>query len=225
MVIGREGCREGDIEDESGDETRGRFVLIASDMIRVVSERISRGNCGCGSAMRPRECVGIWRGGAGVRESRKEGLEQASATFIKECVLVAVPSPHFVGVRVPAVGVLDRNGKPGPPVASSTRKNRQPQHSNSFARHITLIILSTCTFRSSMSPSRKPRKHHLIYQSTVLAEFCDMTAPTWHSTPTDSQSISNPNLRLGVYSITTELPCSLPRDCCILRPGSSHCAK
>ena len=41
MVIGRAGCREGDIVgDESGDETRGRFVLIVSDMIRVVSERI-----------------------------------------------------------------------------------------------------------------------------------------------------------------------------------------
>jgi len=34
MVMGRAACREGDAR---GDETRGRFVLIASDMIRVVS--------------------------------------------------------------------------------------------------------------------------------------------------------------------------------------------
>jgi hypothetical protein len=34
----RAGCREGDIGDARGDETRGRFVLIANDMIRVVSD-------------------------------------------------------------------------------------------------------------------------------------------------------------------------------------------
>ena len=51
MVIGWAGCREGDIEDARGDETRGRFVLIANDMTRFTG--------GCGSAMRLRECVGI----------------------------------------------------------------------------------------------------------------------------------------------------------------------
>jgi len=40
VIVGRAGCREGDIEDERGDETRGRFEFIASDMIRVVSEDV-----------------------------------------------------------------------------------------------------------------------------------------------------------------------------------------
>ena len=40
MVIEWVGCREGDNGDARGDETRGRFVLIANDMIRGVSERM-----------------------------------------------------------------------------------------------------------------------------------------------------------------------------------------
>jgi hypothetical protein len=44
MAIGREDWREdwreGDNGDARGDETTGRFVLIASDMIQVVSERM-----------------------------------------------------------------------------------------------------------------------------------------------------------------------------------------
>ena len=32
MDKGRAGCREGEIGDARGDETRGRFVLIANDM-------------------------------------------------------------------------------------------------------------------------------------------------------------------------------------------------
>ncbi len=35
MANGRADCREGDIWDARGDETRGRLVLIASDMTRV----------------------------------------------------------------------------------------------------------------------------------------------------------------------------------------------
>lgn len=38
MVMGWADCREGDMGDARGDETRGRFELIASDMIWVVSE-------------------------------------------------------------------------------------------------------------------------------------------------------------------------------------------
>lgn len=45
MDRGRDGCREGEIGEASGDETRGRFVLIASDMTDSVGlERMnSRG--------------------------------------------------------------------------------------------------------------------------------------------------------------------------------------
>lgn len=71
MVKGRADCREGDIEDARGDETRGRFVLIASDMIRVGSEWDGRRNYG--SAARARECVGVWRGVTAVGERRKVG--------------------------------------------------------------------------------------------------------------------------------------------------------
>ena len=38
MVMGWAGCREGDNGDARGDETRGRFVLTASDMTRIVSK-------------------------------------------------------------------------------------------------------------------------------------------------------------------------------------------
>ena len=63
MVIGWAGCREGDIEDARGDETRGRLVLIANDMDSGCFVEYGRGNYGCGSAMmRPREYVGISRG-------------------------------------------------------------------------------------------------------------------------------------------------------------------
>jgi hypothetical protein len=66
MVMGWVGCREGDNGDARGDETRGRFVLIANDMTRfvsVVSERtVEETAGGCGSAMRPRKCVGYSEG-------------------------------------------------------------------------------------------------------------------------------------------------------------------
>jgi hypothetical protein len=55
-----------------------------------------------------RECVGIRRGDAGVGERRKVGRKLWGAServLIKECMPVrAVPSAHFVGVRVVAVG-------------------------------------------------------------------------------------------------------------------------
>lgn len=50
IVIGRVGCREGDIGDARGDETIGRFVLIVRDMICVVSGEIGRVNAGVGVA-------------------------------------------------------------------------------------------------------------------------------------------------------------------------------
>jgi hypothetical protein len=69
MTIGRGGaCREGAIEDARGDETRGRFVLMASDMIWVgcfgEDGRVDTG------VARERVGVGIWRGGPGVGERR-----------------------------------------------------------------------------------------------------------------------------------------------------------
>ena len=39
MDRGRDGCREGESGEASGDETRGRFVLIASDMSELVGSR------------------------------------------------------------------------------------------------------------------------------------------------------------------------------------------
>jgi hypothetical protein len=69
MVMGRAGCREGD--DARGDETRGRFVLIASDMIRVVSERMVEVTTGVGVQCGRENGWGIWRGDAGVGERRK----------------------------------------------------------------------------------------------------------------------------------------------------------
>ena len=112
MVIGWAGCREGDNGDARGDETRGRFVLIASDMTRVVSERmVEETTGGCGSAMRPRECVGIRRGDAGVGGRRKVGKKlwsKRARPYKRMYTSRAVHDAHFVGVRVVAVGVLDR---------------------------------------------------------------------------------------------------------------------
>lgn len=42
MAMGRVGCREGDIGDARGDETRGRFALIANDMFRLLRSGWSR---------------------------------------------------------------------------------------------------------------------------------------------------------------------------------------
>jgi hypothetical protein len=42
MVIGWAGFRVGDIGDARGDETRGRLVLIASDMTRLFQRGWSR---------------------------------------------------------------------------------------------------------------------------------------------------------------------------------------
>jgi hypothetical protein len=73
VIVGRAGCREGgDIEDERGDETRGRFVLIASDMIRVVSSRFVEAITGVGVQYgRENAWYCIWRDDAGVGERRK----------------------------------------------------------------------------------------------------------------------------------------------------------
>lgn len=82
MVIGRTGCREGDIEDARGDETRGRFVLIANDMIWVVSE--------CVGVVESTTSVGVqysrenaWvfgeGGDAGVGERRRVGMNQRNS--------------------------------------------------------------------------------------------------------------------------------------------------
>jgi hypothetical protein len=40
---GQAGCRDGDVGEASGDDTRGRLVLIASDMVDLIGpERIGR---------------------------------------------------------------------------------------------------------------------------------------------------------------------------------------
>lgn len=110
MLIGWADCRVGDIADARGDETRGRFVLIASDMTRVVSERMVEETMGvvvqCG-----RE--NVWVFGWVMLALEEEGESKTSfgaseRVLIKECMPVVAHSAHFVGVRVAAVGVLDR---------------------------------------------------------------------------------------------------------------------
>ena len=117
MVIGWAVCREGDIGDARGDETGGRFVLIANDMIRIVSKRMVEVTTGVGSAIRPRECVSIWRGDAGVEERRKvkKKLWSKRARLYKRMYasrsrssLSSLCWGSVVGVRVVAVGVSDR---------------------------------------------------------------------------------------------------------------------
>jgi hypothetical protein len=53
------GRRGRELKDERGDETRERFVSIASDMIWVVSKRFVEATASCENAIRPRECAGI----------------------------------------------------------------------------------------------------------------------------------------------------------------------
>ena len=75
--MGRAGCRGGDNEDARGDETRGRFVLIASDMIGAVSKRMVESNARVG-VRGGRESAWVWRGNAGVGERRKVGKKRRS---------------------------------------------------------------------------------------------------------------------------------------------------
>jgi hypothetical protein len=105
MVMGRAGCREDAIGDARGDETRGRFELIASDMILVVRRGWSRQLWvwwECNVAVRVRgylEGVMLALGREGKSERRFGASERV---LINECMPVAsaVASAHFVGVRV-----------------------------------------------------------------------------------------------------------------------------
>lgn len=153
MAIGRGGaCREGAIEDARGDETRGRFVLMASDMIWVgCFGEDGRVKYGRGSAMRPRERVdvGIWgSGGPGVGErrgGRRERLEASERVLIKECMLlVAVPcnanfcwGPPSGASRL--VGVLIGDTGPLQPCVILTLSRRHSPNFPFAQRHITLV--------------------------------------------------------------------------------------
>lgn len=46
MDRGRAGCRVGDIGEARGDETRGRFVLIARDMADLLVRRMVEASTG-----------------------------------------------------------------------------------------------------------------------------------------------------------------------------------
>ena len=107
------GCREGDIGDARGDETRGRFVLIASDMIWVVSEGMVDATTGVGAnaVERMREYWGWGDAGVGERRKAVNFWDKRARSYKRMYVgRSCINSAHSVGVRVVAVGVLD--GKP-----------------------------------------------------------------------------------------------------------------
>jgi hypothetical protein len=81
--------------------------LIANDMMRVVSERMVEATTGVGVQC-GRENASVLFGVVMLALEKERKSERrfgaSERVLIKECMLVAQFPPHFVGVRVVAVG-------------------------------------------------------------------------------------------------------------------------
>ena len=120
-------CLEGEVGEASGDETRGRLVLIASDM--TVSAGFGMNRCDrCDSAVWPVESGNIidfeWHGTCRENEGDvKERICGANQRVsFKKSVFVPPPRLECLNCwgRVAAVGVIDAHAGPLTPLRSKS---------------------------------------------------------------------------------------------------------